>query len=95
MNEARFAEFTDPALDGFVVAFRYSAILDSRTTEICQELHDSVYEADSAVWDQYRPPNHYNCRSLLVPITQLDVQQGTWDGEVDDAPTVQPQEGFK
>lgn len=95
MNESRYAEFTDPALDGFVVALRYSAILDERTTTICEELHDKVFAARSELWDIYRPPNHYNCRSILIPITQLDVQEGEWSGEEDDPPSVRPQEGFK
>lgn len=98
MNEARYGEFKDPALDGFVVALRYSAILDERTTEICTALHDHVYETDSEVWNQYRPPNHFNCRSILVPITQVDVENGEWDGEESESPEdldVQPQEGFK
>ena len=91
MNEARFAEFTDPALGDFVQALQYSAILDERTTEICTALDQHVYAADSDVWDTYRPPNHYNCRSILVPITSID----GWDGTESDPPDVQPQEGFK
>jgi SPP1 gp7 family putative phage head morphogenesis protein len=95
MNESRYAEFTDPALDGFVVAFRYSAILDDRTTDVCTALHGNTWSADSDVWDAYRPPNHFNCRSVLIPITKLDVQDGAWNGEESEDPTVQPQEGFK
>lgn len=94
MNEARYAEFTDPALDGFVAAFRYSAVLDDRTTDICEALDDHVWKSDSPLWDTYRPPNHYNCRSLLVPITQVDVEDGLWDGAEDDQPSVEPQAGF-
>jgi SPP1 gp7 family putative phage head morphogenesis protein len=71
MNEARYAEFTDPALDNFVVAFRYSAILDERTTEICQSLDDSVYNADNPVWDEYRPPNHFNSVPSSTLVTTL------------------------
>ena len=95
MNEARFGEFQDPALDGFVVALRYSAILDDRTTHICEGLDDRVYKTNSELWDRYRPPNHFNCRSLLIPITQVDVQAGEWDGEESEEPSVEPQEGFK
>lgn len=91
MNEARFAEFTDPAMADFVVALRYTAILDDRTTDICQELDGHVHVAQSAVWDTYRPPNHYNCRSLLFAVTALD----GWDGVESPEPAVQPQEGFK
>ncbi len=94
MNESRYAAFTDPEIDGFVVALRYSAVLDDRTTEICSALHDRVFKTDSEVWNDYRPPNHYNCRSLLIPITQTDVEAGDWDGEESDVPNVDPQVGF-
>jgi SPP1 gp7 family putative phage head morphogenesis protein len=90
MNEARFNEFTDPELDGFVEALEYSAILDDRTTEICQALDGDVFKADSDEWDIYRPPNHYNCRSVLIPVTKVD----GWDGQESETPSVQPQAGF-
>ncbi len=96
-NEARFAEFTDPALSDFVVALRYSAVLDSSTTEICTELGTGgpdgggvIFSANSPLWDRYRPPNHYNCRSILVAITAVD----GWDGVESSSPSVEPQVGF-
>lgn len=93
-NEGRYAEFTDPALQGFVEALEYSAVLDDRTTEICQALDGAVWADDSPLWDTYRPPNHYNCRSILIAVTQVDVQDGTWDGEESPEPDVLPAEGF-
>ena len=90
LNEARYEEFTDPALADFVLALEYSAILDDRTTEICRALDGSVWADDSPNWDDYRPPNHYNCRSVLVPVTTLD----GWDGVESDDPSVEPQAGF-
>lgn len=90
MNEARFNEFTDPELDGFVQALEYSAILDDRTTEICSALDGDTYAADNPLWDTYRPPNHYNCRSVLIPVTKAD----GWDGEESDDPVVDPAVGF-
>lgn len=91
LNEARYAEFTDPELQGFVVALRYAAVLDSSTTEVCEELDGSEFRIDSPVWDTYRPPNHFNCRSILVPITEVD----GWDFEESDEPIVDPQDGFQ
>ena len=88
VNEARYSYFSDPGLDDFVEALEYSAILDSRTTTICQHLDGHVHPVDSDEWNKYRPPNHYNCRSLLVPVTQLD----TWSES--DPPTADPQKGF-
>lgn len=98
LNEARYSAFTDPELDGFVEALEYSAILDSRTTDICTHLDGRVYEADDPVWNANRPPNHFNCRSVLVPVTIIDTdvegkdkEQGSrWSKD----PRVEPQAGF-
>lgn len=72
MNEARFNYFNDPELEGFVEALEYSAILDGRTTELCRHLDGKVMAADNPKWNEFRPPNHHNCRSLLIPITAID-----------------------
>jgi SPP1 gp7 family putative phage head morphogenesis protein len=90
LNEARFAEFTDPALEGFVTGLEYSAIMDDRVTDICAHMDGRMYLSTSPVWDQYRPPNHYNCRSILIPITTAD----GWSGGESAAPVLEPQEGF-
>jgi SPP1 gp7 family putative phage head morphogenesis protein len=98
INEARFNMFTDPALDGFVEALEYSAILDSRTTRVCRHLDERVYEADDVIWDKYRPPNHFNCRSILVPVTIIDTDVEGKDAAAGSRfsrpPTVEPQQGF-
>lgn len=98
LNEARFAEFTDPEVADFVEALQYAAVLDSSTTTICTDLGTGgtngegvIYKADSDLWDQFRPPNHFNCRSVLIPVTTID----GWDGQESDPPSVEPQEGFK
>lgn len=88
INEARYDFFSDPALDGFVEALEYSAILDDRVTEVCSQLDGCIYPIDSEIWSTYRPINHFNCRSILVPVTIRD----TWTES--DPPTVMPQKGF-
>jgi SPP1 gp7 family putative phage head morphogenesis protein len=90
LNEARYAEFTDPAVSDFVEGLEYSAVLDESTTEICSELNGMQLTADNPAWDTLRPPNHYNCRSLLIPITTID----DWDGQESEIPDVEPQVGF-
>ena len=91
INEARLDAFTDPALDGFVTAMTFSAILDSRTTAICEHMDGRTYSADQWQGDLRRwvPPDHFNCRSLLVPVTVLDDSELTQD-----LPSIEPQEGF-
>ena len=95
INEARHSYFTDPALGNYVIAYEYSAILDSRTTQICSHLDADNRGNHSIEWynqnPSFRPPNHYNCRSLLIPVTEDDDDAYVEGGE----PSMNPQEGFK
>lgn len=62
MNRARVEEFEK---SGVVQGYQYSAILDGRTTAICQGLHGKKFKSGT----EPIPPLHFNCRSLLIPIT--------------------------
>lgn len=48
--------------DGFELV-RYVAVLDERTTELCEELNGTVWP----VGEGPRPPQHYGCRSFIAP----------------------------
>ena len=69
MNMGRLNQMLDPNLDGFVEAVQYSAILDDRTTEICEKLDGLVMKTNDPELSKANPPMHYNCRSMLIPIT--------------------------
>jgi len=46
--------------------YRYTAILDTRTSPICRSLDGKVYK-----WGEGpQPPLHFNCRSMRVPIVK-------------------------
>jgi SPP1 gp7 family putative phage head morphogenesis protein len=53
---------------GVVAAYQYSAILDDVTSETCGELNGLTFPAGEAPI----PPLHFNCRSLLIPITRFE-----------------------
>lgn len=53
----------------FVPAMEYSAIIDSRTTPICRFLDGKIFETNSPELVRLSPPRHYNCRSVLIPVT--------------------------
>lgn len=65
-NQGRRDYFEEDGAD--VVAYQYSAILDDRTTELCQWLDGKVYAVTSPWINIITPPNHFNERSLLIPI---------------------------
>jgi len=94
VNEARFSLFTGSDVRGFVVSLQYSAILDSVTTPICTSLDGKVLLVTASEWDSLRPPNHYQCRSLLIAITVTDTEKVTGLPESVSSGRVSPLEGF-
>lgn len=54
------------ANDDVLEGERFLATLDSHTTVLCGSLDQTVYELGKAP----RPPLHYNCRSLIVPVVK-------------------------
>jgi len=88
INEARYEFFASPEMAGFIEALEFSAILDGRTTDICEHMDQRTYEINDPLWEKYTPPLHFNCRSLLIAVTVKD----TWERSED--PSLEPMEGF-
>lgn len=42
---------------------QFDAVMDERTTPVCQSLDGVVRPVDDSFWDIYYPPNHWGCRS--------------------------------
>jgi SPP1 gp7 family putative phage head morphogenesis protein len=78
-------------MQGVVVAFQYSAILDDRTRANHAEMDGRIYLINDPIWDTWTPPNGFNCRCVLIPITKYE------QFEVSDPPPADclPDEGFK
>lgn len=71
-NQGRLDMMRDPDVKDFVVAYEYSSILDERTTEFCDSMDGKIFEAGDPDIAGINPPNHYMCRSQLVPITKFE-----------------------
>ena len=65
MNNARVDFFNE---SGVVAAYQYSAVMDNATSEICAGLDGKIFIAGTEVI----PPCHFNCRSVLIPITKYE-----------------------
>ena len=57
--------------------------MDDRTSALCHSLNGKIYKKDNPIIANITPPLHFNCRSMLVPITQVD----GWDGKQDKVPS--------
>jgi SPP1 gp7 family putative phage head morphogenesis protein len=84
LTEGRLA--MGDATEGYVIGYEYSAIMDQRTTKICQEADGLVIRADDPRLRRLEPPTHFQCRSTLVYVTQDDVPVNySSDAEIDAA----------
>jgi len=57
--------------DGFIIGYKYAAVLDSKTTPVCRFLNKRIFRPNSQGLEQLTPPNHFNCRSIITPITKF------------------------
>jgi SPP1 gp7 family putative phage head morphogenesis protein len=69
INRGRQGYMFDQENLGQIQAFQYSAVIDDDTTDICLSLDGKIMRKDDEESMRFMPPNHYGCRSILVPIT--------------------------
>ena len=65
----------DKDLEGFVLGYRLSPVLDERTSDICQFVGRNpiiIRIEDKENISRLTPPLHYNCRTIMVFITPDD-----------------------
>lgn len=48
----------DPVLE-------FDAVMDGQTTDLCRSLNGVTLPSSDPFWQQYYPPNHFNCRSTV------------------------------
>jgi len=65
-NTGRMNLYRHPEVEGFVEAYEYSAVMDDRVTDFCASWHGRVVRASEV--GNLNPPNHYRCRSVLIPV---------------------------
>lgn len=87
-NEGRYATFQDDDVKEIIPAYQYSAILDTRVTDFCEKQDGRIYAAADPIWTTIKPPNHFNCRSTIVPVFSDEKY------EVSKHLAIHPAEGF-
>ena len=70
-NHARMSYFEhDNEAKQIIDGYEYRAIEDDRTSQVCQFLDGKSFKKGEFT-DRIVPPLHYNCRSLLIPVTRF------------------------
>lgn len=62
-NRGRFVQMKDPVIAELRPIWLYDAILDSRTSAICNDLNGTRLPHDDPWWRTHYPPVHHRCRS--------------------------------
>ena len=84
-NFGRRSRYEDKDLEGFVLGYKVSPVLDERTSDICNQIaldNVQIKISDKESISRLTPPLHYNCRTILVPLTPEDEPIAFSDQEV-------------
>lgn len=90
-SHGRYAQMTDPVTMARRPFWKYSAVQDGRTTEVCKPLGGTILPADSPFWNTHCPPLHFNCRSTIIALSKVAAER---QGISKDEPDVEADEGF-
>lgn len=84
----RYQQMTSPAVLQARPFWEFQALLDARTTPICQPLDGLVRAAGDPFWQDHYPPLHHRCRSGVVTLTaaQAEASGGLAQTDHDAAP---------
>lgn len=72
-NYGRRAVGEDSALEGYVVGYQFSEILDDRTTDLSRFVDGLIIEIDSPYLSELTYPLHWNDRGMFVFVTKDDL----------------------
>lgn len=76
----------------WVGGFLYCAIRDARTTPFCIEHHGQWFAKNDPYAAVIAPPNHWHCRSDLIPVFADEAPGGKWTSG--DSMKTRPDSGF-
>lgn len=73
VNRGRKDVFQDNTSD--IASYQYSAILDTKTCPICDDLDGSVVDESEYKRTEFDPPIHHHCRCIWVAILKDELDQ--------------------
>ena len=60
-NAGRWQQMSEPSVTRFRPFWLYDAVLDGRTTPLCNKLNGTLLAASDPFWDSHTPPMHHRC----------------------------------
>lgn len=90
-NGGRHAILSHPEVRKARPYWRFDGVDDARQSEICAALDGTVRPADDPFWSAHTPPLHFNCRSVITPLSS---EEAADEGIDDEAPDAEADDGF-
>lgn len=87
----RYQQQRDPVMMAMRPYWRYTTAGDERVRPSHAAMNDRVYSAEDPIWNEWYPPNGFNCRCSVEAISGRKAHE---IGISSDAPTDHPDEGF-
>jgi len=69
-HAAQYIRLQDDSVRDFYPAYQYKTLDDARVREAHRRLHDMIWASNDPVWDKIWPPNGWNCRCYIKPLSQ-------------------------
>lgn len=95
----RLEQLEHPEVKEVFQWLQYNAVIDGATRPEHAAMNGKVYRADDPIWKTWMPPNGFNCRCSVTPVSREDIEdEGLSVSRV--APKVggnraQPDKGFR
>lgn len=74
-NAGRWYQMLEPDVVRFRPYWMFDAILDGRTTLICQVCGNTILPADNPWWATHVPPLHHKCRSSIRNLRKAEAER--------------------
>ena len=58
---------------------RYTAVMDERTRPEHAAWHGTILPVDDEWWETHTPPNGWNCRCRLIPLSATQMRRAGWE----------------
>ena len=92
-NEGRYEQLLDPDVNEVFPAMFLSAVLDGRQRVLHGQADNLTFMVTDPIWRKLRPPNGYNCREVIIPISKWDFTREMLSS-YSDIPKGYPDAGF-
>lgn len=90
----RWAQMGEASIAEAMPLFQFNTIADLRRTDVCEALHGRVYRRDHGAIQPWIPPNHYNCRTSVTPLSPAEAKSEGIPVRRS-VPAIQPMAGFR